>query len=186
VEPAHVILEAEAQLDAFATLTGQPVRHVDGHQHIHWVPELAEALAPLLKSRGVRSIRAPQPATARVADPDAGRWYEEVSRDAARARAIYAHFGVRSTHGFVGLDPTDAASDPGRLRDAVIAHAFGTSVELMCHVGFVGVGGDDFNRSPDRECELRILCSRPFAALVDQGVMELVSFDELFHRDGLC
>ena len=185
VEPAQVILEAEAQLDAFAALTGQCVRHVDGHQHVHCVPELAEVLAPVFERRGVRSTRAPQPPAVRVADPGASRWYEKARRDAAHARASYARSGVRSTHGFIGLDLM-GASDPGRLRELVTSWALGSSVELMCHVGFMGVGGDDFNRSPDREHELRILCARPFAPLVDQGVVALVSFDELFHGGGLC
>ena len=182
----HVVLETEAQLDAFAALTGQCARHVDGHQHIHCVPEVAGVLAPVFERRGVRSTRAPQPAAARVADSDANRIYEKMCMDAAHARAIYARFGVQSTHGFIGLDLVGAASDPGRLRELVTTHAFGTSVELVCHVGFMGVGGDDFNRSPDREGELRVLCARPFAPLVDRGVVELVNFDELFHAGGLC
>jgi predicted glycoside hydrolase/deacetylase ChbG (UPF0249 family) len=186
VELAHVILEAEAQLDTFAALTGQCVRHVDGHQHIHCVPEVAEVLAPVFERRGVRSTRAPQPAAARVADSDASRVYEKMCRDAARARATYAQVGIRSTHGFIGLDLAAAASDPSRLRERVTTHSFGTSVELVCHVGFVGIGGDDFNRSADRERELQLLCARPFAPLVDRGVVELVNFDELFHGGGLC
>jgi predicted glycoside hydrolase/deacetylase ChbG (UPF0249 family) len=186
VELAHVVREAEAQLDAFAALTGQPVRHVDGHQHVHCVPEVAKLLAPVFERRGVRSTRAPQPAWVAVADPEAARCYEKVREDSAHARATYARFGVRTTHGFVGLDVRSAAGDPEWLRDAVTAHASNTSAELMCHVGYVGVGGDDFNRSPDREHELRLLCSLPFAPLVEQGVVELVSFDELFYRGGLC
>jgi predicted glycoside hydrolase/deacetylase ChbG (UPF0249 family) len=186
VELAHVILEAEAQLDAFAALTGRCVRHVDGHQHTHCVPEVAEVLAPVFERRGVRSTRAPQPAAACVADPDASRIYEKMCRDAARARASYAGVGVRSTHGFLALDMMGAGSDPSRLRELVTTHTFGTSVELACHVGFVGIGGDDFNRSADRERELQILCARPFAPLVDRGVVELVNFDELFHGGGLC
>ena len=125
VELAHVILEAEAQLDTFAALTGQCVRHVDGHQHIHCVPEVAEVLAPVFERRGVRSTRAPQPAAARVADSDASRVYEKMCRDAAQARATYARVGVRSTHGFIGLDLAGGASDPSRLRERVTTHAFG-------------------------------------------------------------
>lgn len=170
VDAAHVVLEAEAQFDAFARLTGQPARHLDGHQHSHWAPGIAEALAPVLRRRGVRSVRAPQ-----------GKWTTGMN-----ARDVYAHAGARSTHRFVGLDPGEESSDPVGLRNAVMADAGGMSVELMCHVGFSGSGGDDFNRSADRERELRLLCSRPFAPLVDGGLLELVSFDDLFERGGLC
>ena len=186
IELAHVILEAEAQLDRFAALTGQSARHVDGHQHVHCVPEIADVLAPVFERRGVRSTRAPQLPAVRLADPDASRFYEKMGTDAARARATYARFGARSTHGFIGLDPESAASDPSRLRERVTTHPLGTSIELVCHVGFTGVGGDDFNRSPDRERELQVLCARPFAPLVGEGVVELVNFDELFHGGWLC
>jgi hypothetical protein len=76
--------------------------------------------------------------------------------------------------------------DPAGLTEAVMTHHPGSSVELMCHIGFVGEGGDEFNRSPDRESELAFICSRPFASLVDQGVVELAGFDEAFERGALC
>ena len=185
VEIAEVVLEAEAQLDAFASLAGYPARHVDGHQHTHWAPGLAAALAPMFQRRGVRSIRAPHPAVAHRTDPHA-RQLCQACHDAARTRAIYADSGLQSTHGFVGLHLAGVTRDPGGFTNAVMAHGPGTSVELMCHVGFIGSEGDDFNRSPDREGELELLCSRPFAPWVDQGILELVSVDEAFERGGLC
>ncbi len=49
----------------------------------------------------------------------------------------------------------------------------------MCHPGYVGDGGDDFNRSPAREHELRVLTSLPFASMIAEGAVELASFDTL-------
>jgi predicted glycoside hydrolase/deacetylase ChbG (UPF0249 family) len=96
----------------------------------------------------------------------------------------YRNRGIQSTDGFVGLNPNAATGDPAQLARAVLAHR-GESMELMCHVGFAAPEGDEFNRSRDRERELDILRSRPFAHLAAQGAVELVSFEELYCRGAL-
>ena len=183
IDLAHVASETEAQLVAFAGLVGASATHADGHQHIHTVPELAAAIAPVLARAGVRTTRIPEQREVNVRDPDAARFYRSVAEDGARARPVYTQHGVRSTEAFVGLDLMGSASAAGRLRDAVRALEGAVSVELMCHPGFVGTLGDDFNRSPDREHELNVLLSHPFAALIEEGTFRLASFAELGDED---
>ncbi|MCA9604258.1 MAG: ChbG/HpnK family deacetylase, partial [Myxococcales bacterium] len=146
---------------------------------VHCVPALAEVLAPVLAEAGVSTTRIPEQREVRVEDPDKARFYRGVADDGARARAIYARHGIGSTAAFVGLDLMGAASSEEGLRRAVADCVEHESVELMCHPGYVGVGWDDFNRSPEREHELSVLLARPFASLVAQGVLRLVSFDRL-------
>lgn len=179
IDPAHVALEANAQIDAFADLMGAPPAHVDGHQHAHTVPFLAEVLAPVLAARGVRTTRIPEQRDVAVADPTAARFYRSVSDDAARARSIYAAHGIRSTEAFAGLDLMGAACSAEKLRDAIRRSAHAASVELMCHPGYVGSGVDSFNESPDREHELAVLLELPFAPLVRDGIVVLGSFAAL-------
>jgi predicted glycoside hydrolase/deacetylase ChbG (UPF0249 family) len=179
VDLVHVVRETEAQLAAFAALVGAPATHADGHQHIHTVPELAAAIAPVLARAGVETTRIPEQREVHVADPEAARFYRSVAEDGARARAVYTQHGVRSTTAFVGLDLMGSASDADRLREAVRALEGLASVELMCHPGFVGTLGDEFNRSPDREHELNVLLSHPFAALIEDGLVRLASFAEI-------
>ncbi|MBX3272957.1 MAG: ChbG/HpnK family deacetylase [Sandaracinaceae bacterium] len=185
VERAHVEREARAQLTAFARAFGAPPDHVDGHQHVHAVPALAELLAPVLAEAGVKSTRIPEQREVRVEDPDKARFYRSVADDGARARAIFARAGVGSTEAFVGLDLMGAAASPERLRDAVAACAGAASVELMCHPGYVGVSWDDFNRSPEREHELAVLLAHPFAPLVATGAVRLASFATLLAEGAL-
>ncbi len=177
----EVVAEAEAQLDAFEVITGRPARHIDSHQHFHWQPQVAEALAPMLARRGVRTIRGPRPVTV---GEHGGDFYAQACREAECAGMHYRNRGIQSTDGFVGLNPNGATGDPAQLARAVLAHR-GESMELMCHVGFAAPGGDEFNRSRDRERELDILRSRPFAHLAAQGAVELVSFEELYCRGAL-
>ncbi len=179
VDPAHVAREAEAQIAAYAALVGEPPAHVDGHQHAHAIPELAPVLADVLAAAGVRTTRIPAQRDVALGG-EAARFYRAVADEGARAREVFARRGVRSTAAFVGLDLMGAASSSERLRDAVLAHVGASeSVELMTHPGFVGETWDEFNRSPDREHELRVLCSLPFEALVRDGRARLITFAEI-------
>ncbi len=67
--------EIRHQLDAFESAMGHPPAHVDGHQHVHQLPQLREALIHVLCKRGphrpwLRSTH--EPAAKRTAVP-AGR-----------------------------------------------------------------------------------------------------------------
>jgi predicted glycoside hydrolase/deacetylase ChbG (UPF0249 family) len=44
--------EIDAQLDAFASALGRPPAYVDGHQHVHQLPGVREALLAALRDRG--------------------------------------------------------------------------------------------------------------------------------------
>ncbi len=185
IDGAHVATETRAQLAAFERLLGAPARHVDGHQHVHSVPALAGVLAPVLGEAGVRSTRIPAQRAVCVEDPERARFYRGVADDGARARTIYSRGGIASTSAFVGLDLMGAAASETGLRHAVAACAGSASVELMCHPGYPGIDGDDFNRSPDREHELRVLCALPFRELVATGLVRLASFESLWGRSEL-
>jgi len=159
VDLAELARETLAQIAAFEALMGMKPSHVDGHQHVHVVPRFVETLARVFRDAGVRTTRIPEQGMSE----DAPEFYKQVSEHAAAARAIYARHGIASTDSFVGLDLMGDASDGGRLRDAV-SEARG-SVEVMVHPGYVGSGWDDFNESPAREHELRVLRDRPFRDL---------------------
>jgi|CXWL01.1.fsa_nt_gi predicted glycoside hydrolase/deacetylase ChbG (UPF0249 family) len=183
---AHVAEEASAQLKAFEQLTGRPARHVDGHQHTHVIPGLVQTLADVFAQHGVRSTRIPEQNAFDLGDSPSAAFYRTVSAQAAQARAVYARRGVYSTQAFTGLDLMGSKSNATALAAAVASHAGRRSVELMCHVGYAGASGDDFNRSADREHELQVLTARPFGALLASGFLQLASFDDLFERQALC
>lgn len=47
------------QLEKFESATGQAPAYLDGHHHIHLVPGLLDAVADLLKERGIQTLRLP-------------------------------------------------------------------------------------------------------------------------------
>lgn len=72
--------EIRAQLDAFEQALGRPVDHVDGHQHVHQLPVVRDALLDELAARGPRRPWLRHTAATRVPGQP---W-----RDAAKARVI--------------------------------------------------------------------------------------------------
>jgi predicted glycoside hydrolase/deacetylase ChbG (UPF0249 family) len=174
IDPADVVRETRAQLAAFESLVGRPAQHVDGHQHVQSIPFLAEILAPVFAEAGVRTTRIAEQGEVHVEDATAARFYRSVADDARASRPRYAAHGIDATESFIGLDLMGVACERERLRRA-LAGAEGPRIELMCHPGFVGEGVDDFNQSPAREQELRVLTALPFADLVERGELVLAS-----------
>jgi chitin disaccharide deacetylase len=185
VDPAHIAREAGAQLEAFARMTRGPARHVDGHQHIHVLPDVATVLAPLFAAAGVRSTRIPEQWDLSFEDPYAAPFYRRVSADAGEVRPLYAGFGIRSTEGFAGLDLMGTSMTPDRLGETVRRAARFASLELMCHPGLAGQAGDAFTRSPAREHELQVLCRQPFSSRLHSKRIQLATFAELAPGAGL-
>jgi predicted glycoside hydrolase/deacetylase ChbG (UPF0249 family) len=183
VELAHVARETRAQLARFAALTGREAQHVDGHQHVHAIPELVELLAQMFAAAHVATTRIHTQRAVRGDGGAAHRFYEVVSREAVASREIYARYGVASTEAFTGLDTMGSASSVTALREAVRAASGVRSIELMCHPGHVGTAWDDFNRSPERQHELDVLLAAPFASLIADGRIVQSTFARL-HREG--
>ncbi len=182
---AHVERETRAQVAAFEAMMKRGPLHVDGHQHVHVIGELVETLAKALAQLGVVSTRIPEQSIVQGEATDAHRFYENVSREAGRARVVYARHRIASTEVFVGLDLMGTDSTGAKLRDAVSAVRAASSAEVMCHPGYIGTGWDDFNQSPAREHELAVLLARPFAQLVDVGAVALARFADLAGRGAL-
>lgn len=138
IDPSEIEAEAGRQLDRFAELAGVPPDFVDGHQHVHALPQVRDGLlAALRRHAGSRAVL--------VRDP-ADRWSRISRRGGARAKAMLlswlsrgftaaaARAGCVVNDSFAGVTdfkPEAAASElalaltePGRLHIA------------MCHPGF--------------------------------------------------
>lgn len=185
VRASEVCVEAAAQLRRFVALLGDPPTHVDGHQHAHAIPRVAEALAPCLAAHGVTTTRVPAQPTVALGDDVARSFYEGVRDDAARSRPIYARHGVRAPDAFFGLDWSGLAASPDALDAALRAHADARSLELMCHPGLASSRGDVFNRCPGRPHELSVLTSDAVGALLAARGVTLATMRDLAARGAL-
>jgi chitin disaccharide deacetylase len=172
VSAEHLAMECEAQIRKFLALraTGEAPWHLDGHQHIHVIPEVVEVLIPLLRAHCASSVRLPElhPAERSRLESCGPRreFFEQVSSQATSAREAYEEAGLRAPRAFLGF--TLMGTDMSALEQVVAAALPSCSgfCELMCHPGAptdehslagCGSGPDEFSQSPDREAEASVL-----------------------------
>lgn len=176
----EVAAELGRQLDSFERWFGRPPAFLDGHQHVHQLPGIRDAVLALWQQR-----LAATGAWLRVTDePLAAVWRRGVDRGEttilsllgrgfgrrARARGLPVNDGFAGVHDFSGRVPY------GRLFDRFLSLARGRHL-VMCHPGEV----DEALRAVDdvtaaREEELRFFESDALPALVAQRGLTLARF----------
>jgi predicted glycoside hydrolase/deacetylase ChbG (UPF0249 family) len=133
---AALIREISGQLQAFAAAFGRPPDFVDGHQHVHLLPQIGDALLHVVKETAphawVRQCGRALPFAARFADRKA------LILDAFsyRFRRAAAALGVRSNPAFAGAYEFDDAADFAALFPRFLDGLPDGGV-VMCHPGFV-------------------------------------------------
>jgi predicted glycoside hydrolase/deacetylase ChbG (UPF0249 family) len=129
-------VEAERQIEAFRSAFGRPPDFIDGHQHVHLLPQVGDALLRVMKERTphawVRQCGRTSPLLKRRGHAKA-HLLDVLSR---RMRMRCATVGVATNPGFAG------AYDFGRGTgyDAVFESFLEGLPEggvVMCHPGFV-------------------------------------------------
>lgn len=148
--------EIDAQLDAFRAATGRAPDFVDGHQHVHHLPGVRQALLERLAAP--TAVRA----TGRVAGPGWAlkRWLIEATGGRALQRALAAR-GQRHNAVLVGAYDF-AATDYGALVRRWLAALPERGTLLFCHPGETDpTGGDPIGAARVRE--LAYLGSDAFA-----------------------
>jgi predicted glycoside hydrolase/deacetylase ChbG (UPF0249 family) len=128
--------EAERQTEAFHHAFGRPPDFIDGHQHVHLLPQVGDALLAVMKERSpaawVRQCGRTSPLAKRRGHAKA----HLLDMLSARMRGRSAILGVATNPGFAG------AYDFGRFPayDTVFASFLEGLPEggvVMCHPGFV-------------------------------------------------
>jgi predicted glycoside hydrolase/deacetylase ChbG (UPF0249 family) len=173
----EIAAEIGRQLDAFRDATGREPDFVDGHQHVHALPGIRQALLAVLAERGLAGriwLRDPADRLSGIAArrPAAAKalLVAALSRGfGAQARAA----GFRTNEGFSGFSPFDPARDPDRDFAAYLT-ATGRAHLVMCHPG------EDTNAAgldgvvEARRRELDYLASPDFGRLLAARQVELV------------
>jgi predicted glycoside hydrolase/deacetylase ChbG (UPF0249 family) len=167
---AHLRREVNRQLDAFEDALGAPPDFVDGHQHVHQLPQVRDALLAALLARypgrlpWLRSTRRP----ARLVDDRFKAGVIERLGHAALAERARAEGFAMNEH-LLGV--YDFVEPPGGY-EALARRWLAASVDgdlWMCHPSAPTTAPDSL--LPARLREYRWLTSRGFEqALIDSGV----------------
>jgi predicted glycoside hydrolase/deacetylase ChbG (UPF0249 family) len=131
-----LMAEMDAQLDKFCELFGRAPDYIDGHHHVHLLPQVRDAVLAVTKERApnawIRQCGRGAPLIKKIVDYK-GFFLDLLSRDfQRRARAV----GLRTNPGFAGTyefndDADFAALFPGFL------DGLPEGGVVMCHPGFV-------------------------------------------------
>jgi chitin disaccharide deacetylase len=131
-----LVHEISSQMQAFAAAFGRPPDFVDGHQHVHLLPQIGDALLHVVKETAphawVRQCGRALPFAARLADRKA------LILDAFshRFRRAAAALGVRTNPAFAGAYEFDDGADFAALFPRFL-DALPDGGVVMCHPGFV-------------------------------------------------
>ena len=136
LDRAALAAETRAQLAAFAAAFGQPPDFIDGHRHVHLLPQVRDAVLAAVKEVApdawVRQCAGTGPLVQRLSDPK-GLLVDWLSRGfRRRARAL----GVRTNPAFAGTYTYGATADFAALFPRFLT-AMPEDGLVMCHPGRV-------------------------------------------------
>lgn len=171
--------EIEGQLDAFEAVLRRPPDYVDGHQHVHQLPQVRDALVEVLQRRypdsrpWLRSTRHATNLLRPAGQPRAAAlkpWIIEALGAAGLARLAARH-GHRQNARLLGV--YDFSGGPAAYRAWLQTwlNAARDGDLLMCHAAMESVVGDPIGIA--RHDEWRLLGSPEFAAMLSQAGIEL-------------
>jgi chitin disaccharide deacetylase len=131
-----LVREISGQMQAFAAAFGRPPDFVDGHQHVHLLPQIGDALLHVVKETAphawVRQCGRALPFAARLAD----RKSLLLDAFSYRFRRAAAALGVRTNPAFAGAYEFDDGADFAALFPRFL-DALPDGGVVMCHPGFV-------------------------------------------------
>ncbi|KAI3371852.1 hypothetical protein L3Q82_006683 [Scortum barcoo] len=204
INSAEVELELRAQVRLFRELMGHQPRHMDGHQHVHVLPEVREVFAQVLSDLRIPYTRVPvEPGLHNCPwlPSHLQRFYKQVEKDALDSIPVFSRFGIRWPDVYLGLTTMGQNMSVPNLQRA-LSHALAAgatsssasgsnqtvvTAELMVHPGYpshpqeggCGEGPDDFSQSADRQHELSVLKDSSLLALYSQERVQLCAFKDL-------
>ncbi|XP_026878969.2 carbohydrate deacetylase [Electrophorus electricus] len=206
---AEVEAELRAQIKRFCELTGRLPSHMDGHQHVHVLPEVREVFAQVLSDFGISCTRVPvEPGlhSCTFLPPHLRDFYLQVEKDALQSVEVFHRYGIRWPDVYLGLSTMGqnmsisnlqrALSFALQARTSIAAQAGDLcgpglcqpiTVELMVHPGYpshplqggCGEGPDDFSQSSDRLHELNMLRDPVLHSYYKQQGILLCAFSDL-------
>lgn len=137
---AEIAAELDRQLDAFESALGRAPDFIDGHQHVHVLPGIRQAVLAAISRRypkGSVWLRDPSDSASAIAQRGVAVTKALVISGLARGlRAQAARRGIPLNLGFSGVSPFDPARDYG----ADFRHFLmrpGARHLVMCHPGFI-------------------------------------------------
>lgn len=191
--------ELKAQVELFHELTGHLPPHMDGHQHVHVLPEVRHVFAEVLEEYGIKYTRVPIEPGLHNCDwipPSLMDFYLGVEEDSFNTVDVFTKHGIRWPDIYIGLSTMGrnmsvssicSAIDSAVLQLSARPAQSTVTIELMVHPGYpsappdggCGEGPDDFSQSWERLHELQTLIKPELQSHYKSRNIQLCSFKDL-------
>ncbi|XP_041344315.1 carbohydrate deacetylase isoform X1 [Pyrgilauda ruficollis] len=197
---SEVKQELKAQVELFHELTGHLPPHMDGHQHVHVLPEVRHVFAEVLEEYGIKYTRVPIEPGLHNCDwipPSLMDFYLGVEEDSFNTVDVFTKHGIRWPDIYIGLSTMGRNMSVSSIRSAIDSAVLRLSagaprsstatIELMVHPGYpsvppvggCGEGPDDFSQSWERLHELQTLIKPELQSHYKSRNIQLCSFKDL-------
>ena len=193
IKKEHVEYEIEMQFNKYKELTnGQTPKHIDGHQHIHIHPLIAESVARISQKFKINYIRAPLDQMI-LSSHINNSFYEDVVNQTKLALPVFDKYSLIYSNYFFGMTTMGNKFTFTNLEQCFLKIPKKTcSIELMCHPGYPSdplIGGcgtgqpDEFSQSNERQNEFDTLSSIGLKDLFRKYNMKLCIYEDFINRD---
>ncbi|KAF1417663.1 Carbohydrate deacetylase, partial [Spheniscus humboldti] len=204
---SEVKQELKAQVELFHELTGHLPPHMDGHQHIHVLPEVRHIFAEVLEEYGITYTRVPVEPGLHNCDwipPSLMDFYLGVEEDSFNTVDVFTRHGIRWPDIYIGLSTMGKNMSVSNIWSAIdtaimeflskapspaqlTPQSRTVTIELMVHPGYpsvppvggCGEGPDDFSQSWERLHELQTLIKPELQSHYKTRNIQLCSFKDL-------
>ncbi|NWX30655.1 YDJC deacetylase, partial [Notiomystis cincta] len=197
---SEVKQELKAQVELFHELTGHLPPHMDGHQHVHVLPEVRHVFAEVLEEYGIKYTRVPIEPGLHNCDwipPSLMDFYLGVEEDSFNTVDVFTKHGIRWPDLYIGLSTMGRNMSVSSIRSAIDSAVLElaakapqsrtVTIELMVHPGYpsvppvggCGEGPDDFSQSWERLHELQTLIKPELQSHYKSRNIQLCSFKDL-------
>ncbi|XP_030903751.2 carbohydrate deacetylase [Melopsittacus undulatus] len=204
---SEVKQELKAQVELFHELTGHLPPHMDGHQHVHVLPEVRHIFAEVLEEYGIKYTRVPIEPGLHKCDwilPSLMEFYLGVEEDSFNTVDVFTSHGIRWPDIYIGLTTMGKNMSVSNIWSAIDSaiteftskapsptdptpQSRTVTIELMVHPGYpsvppvggCGEGPDDFSQSWERLHELQTLINPELQSHYKTRNIQLCSFKDL-------
>ncbi|NXI52891.1 YDJC deacetylase, partial [Chloroceryle aenea] len=183
-------------------LMGHLPPHMDGHQHIHVLPEVRHVFAEVLEEYGIKYTRVPIEPGLHNCDwipPALMDFYLGVEEDSFNTVDVFTRHGIRWPDIYIGLSTMGKNMSVDNIWSAIDTaivefmsrapspQSRTVTIELMVHPGYpsvppvggCGEGPDDFSQSWERLHELQTLIKPELQSHYKTRNIQLCSFKDL-------
>ncbi|XP_038228633.1 carbohydrate deacetylase [Dermochelys coriacea] len=119
---SEVKQELTAQVDLFRELTGHVPHHMDGHQHVHVLPEVRHVFAQVLEKYGIKYTRVPvEPGLHSCVwiEPPLMDFYLGVEKDSLDTVDVFTRHGIRWADIYIGLSTMGKNMSVSNIQSAI-------------------------------------------------------------------